>query len=611
MIVVLLPLLLGCVETEIIPKHFDGPVAAAVIPEGEGPFGIATGYVANSRSGLVTPLDLKTGRLLTDDPTASFLRASPIAFGRTRILTDVAAVATDTSVDVWTIDNASGMVLRAPYVASVDDDGNPREVEPTATVPAFVDADGSGDTATISDVEVRPGLTTTEDWSIEYDGTRWWAKGSWSGKQGREPVAGTLYWSDFREVQFTIDGTATVGDRFDFHTETGVRTFDLGARATALLVADGLLYVSVTDGTVHVLDAHTAQSLGTVALEAGAQPGRMVLDDAGTLYLADAALPEVHRLSGDPATLVDTPLPVAGPVVDVAWSAGEGIDGTPFARLFVAPLAVGRVDIYDTLTDTWVDPNPVTPEVEGISLDAPILGMAASQGDVRQQIPTVFGAWPEIPSIAVATGEGTVYQIDASTGCYIAGGEGPKGPNALTDGSDEQVTFTDVGVPSTPAFWTDAETGVSVVASPCGGVTRSEDWTLTYDGAALNWTVEGSVSGFQANRAWDDERYVSDTGAISFLIASGTLPPSNGDTYTFATDGNLLAIASTDVGRDTKVEATWEFPGRPATYVIEGGPTGGGWDDVAPHQYALLPVTNTDITARVSLDEGWSDVFWQ
>ena len=67
------------------------------------------------------------------------------------------------------------------------------EVTPEHGDPTFVDADGSNDSATLEDIVLRPGFTTTEDWSIEYDGTRWWAKGSRSGTQEREPVAGEDY----------------------------------------------------------------------------------------------------------------------------------------------------------------------------------------------------------------------------------------------------------------------------------------------------------------------------------------------------------------------------------------------------------------------------------
>lgn len=603
-------LLLACTNLQVSVPRFDGPVAAAVVDEGVGPFDVSTGYVANSRGGTVVPLDLVSGRFLTDDPFASFLRGSSVPFGDEHILADLAVYATPTTVDLWTVDAASGFVLRAPYVIGVDEAG-PREVDPVADEAVFFDADGSGDTPTLAGIELRPGYTTTEDWSIEFDGSRWWAKGSASGQQDHQPVDGEPYTSDEGEVAFTINGTASLGDRFEFHTETGVRRFDLGARATALLLDGDRLYVSLVDGTVAVLDAATAARLDTIQLAAGAQPGHLVSDDAGTLYVADTGTAQVHVLTGDLGAWVDTPLPTAAPVVDVAWVTGNGQDGTPFAHLFVLPVALGRVDVYDTTAGRWVDPNPITPGAEGIPLDLPFLGLAASAGPTRLQIPTEFGAWPRVPVVLVSSGAGAVYELDASTGCYVAMGEGPKGPNAITDDTTTNFDFTDVGVPSTPGFVSDTETGVIVAASSCPGVTFSEEWTVTYDGATLSWQVEGSRSGPQTLRAHDDERYVSDTGAISFLIASGSLPASTGDTFAFTTEANLLAYTNSDPGADGTDQLVFQYPGRPVSFSLEGGPTGGGWDAYEVDQYALLPLTNTDATALLRLDEGVSYSYWR
>ncbi len=601
-------LLLACTTSQDRFAHFSGPVAATTLAEGVGPFDVATGFVANSRSGTVVPLDLKGVRFLSDDPSASFLRASAIPFGDERILADVAVYAEPTAVDVWTIDNASGLLLRAPYVISVDEDG-PREVEPDDSGVLFVDADGSGDAPTITDLELRPGLTTTEDWSIVYDGTRWWAEGSASGKQDREPIAGERYWSDNREVEFDLQGEATLGDRFEFHTETGVRGFDLGARAMALLADDGALYVSLADGRIVVMDAATAAVRDTIVLPTGSQPTRLVLDDAGVLYAADAALPQVHLVSGADGARQVTTLVTAAPLIDVAWAGGLGQDGTPFRHLFVLPLGLGRVDVYDTENARWVDPNPVTPEVEGIPLGAPLTALAASAGPTQLQIPTEFGAWPEVPTILVSSGAGVVYVLDASTGCYAATDEGPKGPNRYTDDLDSVLQYEDLGTPSSESIVFDVDTGAYVVASACAGVLQSETWFVTYDGALLSWEVEGSKSGVQGRRAYDDARYVSDDGAISFLIVSGALPPSTGDSYTFTTDANVLTYSSTTTA-DGQEPIAWAYPGRAVGYALEGGPTGGGWDEYDVKQYALLPVLNADITAQLLLDEGVSVAFW-
>ncbi|MFN7143296.1 MAG: hypothetical protein ACK4YP_05935, partial [Myxococcota bacterium] len=204
----------ACTDDAIdqVPIHFDGPVAAAVLPADAGPWRVPTGFVADARDGAIVPLDLKMGRLLTDDPTASFLRAGAIPTGHERLLADVAVVASETgAVTLWAIDHAFERLLQVPYVTSVDADGFPVDVQPTATDPVFVDADGSGDAPTLTDVTVRAGFTTTEDWYVEYDGDRWWVKGSRSGVQNKVPVSGEAWASDDGELAFVLEGDATAG----------------------------------------------------------------------------------------------------------------------------------------------------------------------------------------------------------------------------------------------------------------------------------------------------------------------------------------------------------------------------------------------------------------
>ncbi|MES2640963.1 MAG: hypothetical protein V4850_15845 [Myxococcota bacterium] len=617
--------LAGCSEgLDRIPTHFDGPIAAAVLPADEGPWEVPAGFVANSRNGAIVPLDLKMGRLLTDDPTASFLRSAAIATGEARLLSDVAVVAgADGSVTLWTIDSAFGQLLRAPYVLSVDEDGFPVEPEPTATEPVFVDADSSGDAPTISDLELRAGFTTTEDWSIEYDGSHWWAKGSRSGQQGKEPFSGQRYRSDNREVEFDLAGDATEGDRFEFSTATGIRefTFD-GAVPTAIHAQGGRVYVSVASdpGRVVVYDGVTGEVVGTLelgshALGLGSQPARMSGAPDGRLFIADAALAQVwvvrFDLDLDPATAAIEVIPVAAPAIDVAWQGGYDRNDEPFDNLFVAPVAALRVDVWDLTTGAWRDPNPLTQDAAGVILGAPITGLGASVGNVSLSRETTFGAHPSVPTVAVATADGFVYMLEGSDGCGVFDATGPYGENTRTDDSgDIKILLADQGDTSDSMLWTDDSTGFQVVASTCGGVARSETWYVQYDSATLSWEVEGTLSGVQMARAYDGERYLSDNGAISFTIGSGPLPPTQGDRFEFKVDDGLRVFRGSDENEDGEVVA-WEFPGRPVGFETITGPTGGGWDPVDRRQFMLLPVVNTDLAARLHLDAGKAEVLWE
>ncbi len=606
--------LAGCAEDQdLIPLHFTGPVAAAVLPADAGPWEAPAGFVANSRDGTIVPVDLKMGRLLNDDPTASFLRAAALTTGHERILSDVAVVAGDNVVTVWAIDQAFEQLLQVPYVTAVED-GWPVEVEPTATEPTFVDADASGDAPTLSDLTVRAGFTTTEDWSIEYDGSRWWAKGSRSGIQVKEPVPGRAYQTDDGELSFTLEGEATEGDRFEVRTDTGVLeyTFD-GARPTALLAHEGRVYVSLASEQIVVYDGLTGEYLGQVGFGAGTQPGRMTVDPEGRLYVADALHPQVWLVRFDqeldPALVSVETIPVAAPAIDLAWQGGVDRWGEPFDRLLVAPVGLQRVDVYDTATGSWVDPNPFTQSIEGVFLGSPIVGLAASVGDTFLPHETAWEGNARVPTLVASTADGFAYVLEASNGCAVFDDLGPYGEP--TDSTAGYIYLDDQGEASGSTFAIDADSGWQVVGSTCGGVTRSETWTVIYDSATLSWEVEGSLSGVQEARAVEGERYLSDTGAISFLIRSGTLPATQGDRFVFVMDDGLQVFRGSDEDEDGQITPAWESPGRPVAFETLSGPSGGGWDDVDIKQYALLPVTNTDIAARLHLDTGKTEVLWE
>ena len=141
----------------------------------------------------------------------------------------------------------------------------------------------------------------------------------------------------------------------------------------------------------------------------------------------------------------------------------------------------------------------------------------------------------------------------------------------------------------------------------CGGVLLDEDWTVRYDGRIGDWVVEGSRSGEQNNRANLDKRYVSDNGAYSFLLVSGGLPPTDGDTFSFSTLSNLLELSLvTNTAGNTEA---LEVPAKPSTFT-DFPHSDGGWDDATPNQYALIPVTNTDVVIRLNLETWIVEHVW-
>ena len=119
------------------------------------------------------------------------------------------------------------------------------------------------------------------------------------------------------------------------------------------------------------------------------------------------------------------------------------------------------------------------------------------------------------------------------------------------------------------------------------------------------------MSGVQAARAHNDQRYMSDEGAISFTILSGVRPASDGDHFTFQMADGLLGLEGSDTDEDGQVNASWEYPSRPAAFQTFNGPTGGGWDPVDRREYVMLPAQNADLVARIWLDSGRTEVAWQ
>lgn len=615
--------LLGCGQEFGIPLHFEGPVAAAWLAEGEGhPFETPIGFVANSRSGSIVPLNLKEGRLLTDDGAASFLRASLVATGRTRQLSELVAFAADGQVQLWTTDVYRSELVSVPYVIGADDDGNPEEFAPVASEPTFVDADGSGDSPTLEGVAVRPGFTTTETWSIEFDGQRWWARGELSGMQEREPRAGEEYVSDHGQIEFTLEGKATAGDRFEFSTDNGVKVYTLDGRPTGLFGDGATLFVGVDSATplVGLVNPMTGEWLGSVALPEGAHPWRLSGGPDGSVLVGDARSAAFYivrfAVPGDAASATVETVPTAAPLIDLVWQSGELADGSAFSRVFVAPVGMQRVDLYDLGTGAWIDVNPHDGEVGGFDLGSPVSGLAASVGTVRFQQETDWGAVPEEPAVVVSTQDGFTLMLDATTGCGVPTAVGPHGPNigSVSEGF-YWSSLDDVGPTSDAIITSDPATGEQITLSQCAGVARSESWSVIYNSATVSWQVEGTLSGVQTAQAYDGQRYVSDNGAISFLINSFSPPPTDGDSFSFYIDRGLLGWYFTDENQDGGLtaggEASWQLPARPTTFSYLAGPTGGGWDQVDVKEMAILPVQNNDEAARIYLDSGKSEVNWE
>ena len=603
--------LTGCADEIAAEPHFDGPMGLAVLHhETGGPFSEPVGFVANSRSGRITPLDLKHGRLLSDDRASSFLRASYLPTGGDRILGELAVYAPDEqTITLFVADKATGTLLEVPYIVGFDEE--PLEFEATVGEPVFVDADGSGDTATLEGLTVRTGYTTTEDWSISYDGELWWVEGTASGDQSIRPGFDTAYFTDDRELEFTISGTATLGDRFEVSTDSGIVAHDVGGTVLALAMApdQSALAASVYDTSLDTsslvfFDPSDGTLLGAVDLPEGASPYRMHWDASGRLFVSDTALSNVYEVgvdSSDITLAAVTTIETDGPSFDVAAVITED-----YEHLAVAPVGASRVDLYDLASGERLRVNAFAEGTEGLDLGSPVTGIGVLP--IASQVPeeNEWGAQLETHAIAISLFKGELVLMEGDTGCFVQHEEGPYSYGSSTD----SYTFTDVGSTSDPLISTDDAEGQAVVVNECAGVASDQTWEIRFDEIEQGWWVDGSRAGEQDSLAWEDERYVSDDGDISFLILSGASPSTDGDMFSVTVDDGVLRFSG-DLDRSGESDVYLELPGDPVGFWFDVGATGGGWDELDRRAWVLWPLTNSDAVARGRVETGIVEIIWE
>ncbi len=606
----------GCNRDTLRHFAFDGPEWSDVLyPEEGGPFWTEIGFVANTRDGTIVPLDLRHGTVLGDQYGGPFLRPRQVATGELRQLGQISAWAEDDdTVKVFAADLHFGVLVEATYIEEVVD-GEPQPPAARLSNATFRDNDESGDEAALTKVELRRGFTTTERWTLTFDGEAWTVEGSRSGRQGRSATPGERYQSDNLEVVFTVTGKASEGDQLVFSTDTGVEEHDLGGLVMGLTELEGedQLLAAVWDpaastGHLALFDLPTRTVVGRVRLPSGAQPWRFATDPStGLIYVADAQLPSVWAVALDrelpEASGVDE-ISVPAPVHAIAFVAHEaevGFEEPAYRHLFVAPADGDRVDVYDLDSGLWLDANPRDGVTGGVDLLSPVVGLSASPLPIRLAQTSNYGARTSDHVVTVSTFDGALRALEGATGCVVIN---TAGPSINYEVGVLQLSFTDKGATSNPVLSTDRATSRQVVAHPCGGVTRGETWTLTYDGTRGVWDAEGSISGLQLTPVQEDVRYVTDDGSLSFLILSGTSPSTDGDQFSFVLNDGQLRL--TEAVRTLGTVATpFELPGPPLVYSFDAGPTGGGWDIDRTKVEALLPVTNTDMVVSVRL-QGWS-----
>ena len=449
-------------------------------------------------------------------------------------------------------------------------------------------------------MRVAPGRATSESFQITWNGTAFELHGSRSGLHKNLALPGTPYLSDGGELSFTVALSGVVpeiGTSLSFATESGVETLDTGGFVTDLIVSADQQSVYATvlaEGGGGFLVRYDAQnfteeervSLGETAvpesLDWGVNDGRLWIADSAPRPDGTGRILGVDTSSGVDwvASIVEVPVPE--PAIDVA----EGRD--PEARrLFVGAAFSDAVWMLDGESLQVLDTNPITPELDPAHVRTLVAGLGASLGLIETNDLDEDGTRLQAYGVLATTFGGELYWLDASSGCQVYGS--PAGA-AIDTGSDSiSSLFVDVGYESDPELVWNASSERFVSTHSCGGVARSELWTVTFDEQLQSYEVEGSRSGLQENRAFEGTRYLSDSGAISFLVLPGVRPTTAGDRWLLPIQDGVTPIP------------LGEFPGDPLVYTELYDDRSGAWFHVKERQIALVPHLANDVVLWIDI----------
>ncbi|MFK7929320.1 MAG: hypothetical protein AB8H79_14090 [Myxococcota bacterium] len=603
----LLLLAAGCRNELEYEGAFTVPSAGAITePGAQTPFSEAIAYVSNRIGGQIRPLAAESGRFLSDDPTASFLRGSPLSTGRARVLTSVAVYAPNADVlTVFAADQRFGQLLQVPHITSTDA-GRPVE----STVEASdMRTTGAG---TVTDLDLHDGFVSTETWTFTFDGEVWKGDGSRSGKLDAGATPAEPYTPIGQPFTITFGGSPEAGATVSFDTMSGLVEHDLGAVPVKLAMApdQGVLAIATvndtgTDGGVIWWDPESGTIAGEVELPEGAMPVAMTWEGS-RLWIADGVSNTLWWVEQDQTTPTAIELPVR---------AAHLASAPAVERLYLA----SDDDIWavDANTGAVVDLNPFVDGVQGFPLHSPIRGLAQMSGEIQQGDDDDDGVRRTTPGLAISLYRGTVVFFDEELGCLFQDGLGPRtravSAQSGTVRGDHTIDFD--GAAGGPELVQNASNENFVSVNNCAGIAQEEGWRLTFDQGQQGWTVEGTLSGVQQNLAYEDRRYVTDGGEIGFLIRSGVSPARDGWNLTFSIEDGVLGLTGDQDG-DVLVdpnasEVGFSLPGTPLPVELYLTSDDAGWRNTTGTPAIIIPLEGANAVARGRPDLGLVDALWE
>jgi len=602
-------LLTGCTELERYEGAFAIPSGVTVTPDGaHGPFNEPIGYVANFAGGEILALATRQGRFANERPTGSFLRGNPLPTGRSRVLHSLAAWSHEPELlSVFAADQGYGQLIEVPHIIGSD------AIGPIAPTPVVLPATGPA-AELLRSAQATRGVTTTETFTLRWRSEQWWIHGSRSGRLRSPALPDEPYHDEETGLRLLVGAAQVQDTTLSFHVDTGIVEHDLGEPPIALLALPehGLIATLVTTAPglseVWWFEPASAQVVGRVELPADSQPVRLERG-LGDVWIADAAYPVIWRVAPGQAT--PTSIPLRAPASDVAI-------GEQTRTLFAALASRGELWAVDLDTLAPIDLNPWVQGVSAFPLHSPIRGIGALPTPVTYPFEDQDGIRRRSELLAISLAAGSIVFFDQRSRCLVPANLGPR-TQLIRFGALGDHTADFGQVPGAPSLLRNPTNDRSVVVNSCAGLARPESWRVVFDAAEQAWVVTGELSGEQRERAYEDQRYTSDRGEISFVIRSGTTPSTHGWSFSFnVTDGALriAADSGTDINpfdffRRQLTEVRFALPGDPVPFSYIESSDEPGWQPIEPVSFALVPIEGSNAVARIRPDDARAEGFWR
>lgn len=600
-------LLAGCNNNDLVfSGTVETPVRVGLLDQDASPFNGPVGYAIELHGGGIRLLDLQHGTYLADDPFASFLPSDRLATGGERLLGAVAPWAPSTE-EAWALvlDHRFDQLLRVPHVVGRGSDGHPEEFQPVVLDVAVT---ATGANVGLAGVSALAGRAATESWTATFDGRAWTLRGSRSGPHAPIPH-NTYSWLEAGGIGVSLRGAPVAGDVVSFRVDTGILETDLpGDPIDLRLSPDGsraaLTARSGTDGASEMWwldpspDAADGGLTGPIALDDGsgtAAPGALAWShDNSAVYVATRDTQTLFVVPADGSAVQRHDLP--GGAADMVATAHDG------GRIWYLTADRAEVRGFDPVAGRPIDLNAATPEVDGHRFFTTLQGLSAHREAYLLPGLGTNGERREGTTVAVSLASGRVIWLEEETGCFVRDDLGPRTEvrTQVSSIADYQSSF-DLAPPQTAYLEVVEDSRRHVNVNPCAGVAPTEGWAITWRADLQAWEVEGAVSGKQTRLAYEDERYLSDRGEISFVVRAGSIPSEPGWRFTFNVSDGLRAADGTDPdSRVTRVGVV--LPGAPTAYTADDG--------AARLPHVVVPITGADALLQLDPLTGELTALW-